>query len=191
MTSKASVSMLAALAALTFAASAQAQRSPVSLEGRIGAVVPTGDWGQLAKTGVGGSASITFHATPVVGIYGGYTYNRFDLDNDLGSDGNWTEQGFDAGVQASFTTPGSMVSPYFRGGVIFHKLGASSSLGDASGDYKAGFEVSGGVALRVAPQVSITPAVGYSEFDPGDSSGGSSNVNISNVKLSVGVSFHP
>ncbi|HYH81796.1 MAG TPA: outer membrane beta-barrel protein [Longimicrobium sp.] len=187
---------MAALAALALAGSAQAQSTlPLSFEGRVGAVLPSGDWGELAKTGVGLNGNVTFNVTPVLGIYGGYTYNRFGVDDELGdTDGaNFTEQGFDVGLKARFAGPTGMgATPFFRGGAIFHKIGVSDDELSVSGDYKLGFDVGGGVEIPVSPRIMLTPQVGYSQFNPGDDDDlepGEEEINVSNIHLAVGVSI--
>jgi hypothetical protein len=186
---------LAALAAVAFTGTAKAQSAlPLSIEGRVGAVLPTGDWGELAKTGIGLNGNVTFNVTPVVGIYGGYTWNRFGVDADLGdTDGaNWTEQGFDVGLKARFASPTGMpVTPFFRGGAIIHKLKVSDDEVSFSGDYKVGFDVGGGVEIPVAQRITLTPQVGYSQFNPGGDEGDvdESDVSVSNVHLGVGINI--
>ena len=186
---------LAAVAAVALAGTAQAQASlPLSFEGRVGAVLPQGDWGKLAKTGIGLEGNVTFNVTPVVGIYGGYTWNRFDVDEDLGGSdtGRFTEQGFDVGLKARFASPtGLPVTPFFRGGAIFHKIGADfGDLGEDSSDTKLGFDVGGGVEIAVAPHITLTPQVGYSQFNPGtDDVDGEDDIDVSNVHLGVGLNI--
>jgi len=183
---------LAALAAVALAGTANAQSAlPLSFEGRVGAVLPTGDWGELAKTGIGLNGNVTFNVTPVVGIYGGYTWNRFDVDDDLGDVGGakFTEQGFDVGLKARFASPtGVPVTPFFRGGAIIHKLSVSDDDVSFSGDYKVGFEAGGGVEIPLAQRITLTPQVGYSQFNPGDDED-DSDVNVSNVHLGVGINI--
>jgi len=186
--------VFAALAAVSFAGTARAQTAlPLSFEGRVGAVLPTGDWGELAKTGIGLNGNVTFNVTPVVGIYGGYTWNRFGVDDDLGDvDGaNFTEQGFDVGLKARFASPTGMpVTPFFRGGAIFHKIKVSDDEATFSGDYKVGFDVGGGVEIPLAPKITLTPQVGYSQFDPSDDSDDvDGDVSVSNIHLGVGINI--
>lgn len=185
----------AALAAVAFAGTARAQTAlPLSFEGRVGAVLPTGDWGELAKTGIGLNGNVTFNVTPVVGIYGGYTWNRFGVDDDLGAvdDAKFTEQGFDVGLKARFASPTGMpVTPFFRGGAIIHKIRVSDDDASFSGDYKVGFDVGGGVEIPLAPRIMLTPQVGYSQFDPSDDEDevDDESVSVSNVHLGVGINI--
>jgi opacity protein-like surface antigen len=187
---------LAALAAVAFTGTAKAQSAlPLSFEGRVGAVLPTGDWGDLAKTGIGLEGNVTFNVTPVVGIYGGYTWNRFDVDDNLGGDlgdTKWTEQGFDVGLKARFASPtGLPLTPFFRGGAIFHKMKIDDGTDSFSTDSKLGFDVGGGVEIAVAPRITLTPQVGYSQFNPdsGDDVTDGGSVDVSNIHLGVGLNI--
>lgn len=186
---------LAALAAVAFTGTqANAQTLPLSVEVRGGAVIPTGDFGDLASTGFGLNGNVTFNVTPVVGIYGGYTWNRFGINDDLGEEGDdvdVTEQGFDVGLKARFASPtGLPVTPFFRGGAIFHKIGVSEDDVSVSGDYKLGFDVGGGVEVGLARNITLTPQVGYSQFNPGDEDEDiDDSVDVSNVTVGVGINI--
>jgi opacity protein-like surface antigen len=188
---------LAALAAVAFTGTAKAQASlPLSFEGRVGAVIPTGDWGDLAKTGYGLNGNVTFNVTPIIGIYGGYTWNRFDVSDDLGGDvgdAKFTEQGFDVGLKARFASPagGLPLTPFFRAGAIFHKIKLSDDDASISGDTKIGFDVGGGAEIAVSPRISLTPQVGYSQFNPGDDEDVDSedSIDVSNVHVGVGINI--
>jgi hypothetical protein len=187
---------LAALAAVAFTGTAGAQSAlPLSFEVRGGAAVPVGDWKEIASPGFGLNGNVTFNVTPVLGIYGGYTYNRFGVDDDLGAEGddvNWTEQGFDVGVKARFAAPtGLPLTPFFRGGAIFHKLGISDDDASISGDHKLGFDVGGGVEIGVARNITLTPQLGYSQFSPGDDEDEieGEDLNVSNINVAVGLNI--
>jgi len=189
---------LAALAAVALTGTAKAQASlPLSFEGRVGAVIPTGDWGDLAKTGYGLNGNVTFNVTPIVGIYGGYTWNRFDVSDDLGGDvgdAKFTEQGFDVGLKARFAAPtGLPLTPFFRAGAIFHKVKISDSDASFSSDTKVGFDVGAGAEIAIAPRISLTPQVGYSQFNPDSSDDeeldSEDSIDVSNIHLGVGINI--
>lgn len=192
---------LAALAAVAFTGTqANAQSAlPLAFEVRGGVVLPTGDWGELASTGFGLNGNVTFNVTPVLGIYGGYTFNRFGINDDLGEEGddlNFTEQGFDVGVKARFASPtGFPATPFFRGGAIFHKIGLGGGDidpdEDLDSDMKLGFEVGGGVEVGLSRNITLTPQVGYSQFNPSDDDDDvdDDSIDVSNVTLGVGVNI--
>jgi opacity protein-like surface antigen len=168
---------LALAAAAPLAAQAQQAAGPLQFELRGGAGVPTGEFGEGLKTGWGINANAAYFVTPVIGIYAGYSYSRFGI-----KDADWEVEeadldfGFDVtdsgiGLGAIVNVPGvPSLAPWIRGGLVYHKLGfeVSGSGGSASvkGDAALGFEVGGGLAIPVAPRISITPGVGYRQFRP-------------------------
>ncbi|HEU4556251.1 MAG TPA: outer membrane beta-barrel protein [Longimicrobium sp.] len=191
---------LAALAAVAFTGTqANAQSAlPLSFEVRGGAAIPTGDFGDLASTGFGLNGNVTFNVTPVVGIYGGYTLNRFGINDDLGELGDdvtLTEQGFDVGLKARFASPtGLPVTPFFRGGAIFHKLSIDEDFVDPGEDnetdMKLGFEVGGGVEVGLSRNITLTPQVGYSQFNPSeDDDTDDDDIDVSNINVGVGINI--
>jgi len=181
---KTSCGILGALALLAAAQPARAQGTPISIDARVGAVLPFGDWGNLARTGTEVRGGVTFHASSIIGIYGGYGWARYDTESGLG-DGHWTEQGFNAGVNARIVPrDGGSLVPFFRAGVIVHQLSATDAGGTVKGDHKVGVEVGTGVEFQVRPRITVMPTVGYSQFDPGVA-----NFDVTNIHLGVGASF--
>lgn len=185
---KTTCGFLAAVAALVVAGSASAQRIPLSIEGRVDAAIPTGDLGDVANVGVGLHGDVTFNVTPIVGVYGGYSWNRYGAKDSNGID--FTEQGFDVGLKATFAPmQGLGAAPFFRGGAIFHKLKASDSDSGESldvTDNKLGFEVAGGVAFPIAPRIMLTPQVGYTQFSANE---GGDDATVSAVHAGAGISI--
>jgi opacity protein-like surface antigen len=187
---KTTCGFLAAVAALVVAGSASAQRIPLSVEGRVDAAIPTGDLGDAADVGIGLHGDVTFNVTPILGVYGGYSWSRFGAKDTNGLD--FTDQGFDVGVKATFApVQGLGAAPFFRGGAIIHKLkvSASDDSGNfsASSDSKVGFEVGAGVAFPIAPRIMLTPQVGYSQFNAADS--GDEDATVSVVHAGAGISI--
>ena len=97
------------------------------------------------------------------------------------------------GVKARFASPTGMpVTPFFRAGAIFHKIGVGDGDVSVSGDHKLGFDVGGGVEVGLARNITLTPQVGYSQFNPGDDDDEGTedeNVNVSNIHLGVGINI--
>ncbi|HSU16857.1 outer membrane beta-barrel protein [Longimicrobium sp.] len=190
---KTTCGFLAAVAALVVAGSASAQRIPLSIEGRVDAAIPTGDLGDAANVGIGLHGDVTFNVTPIVGVYGGYSWNRFGAKDTNGVD--YTDQGFDVGIKATFAPmQGLGAAPFFRGGAIIHKLSASASdddLGDftISSDSKVGFEVAGGVAFPIAPRIMLTPQVGYTQFNAADEGDDDATVSVVHAGAGISISF--
>jgi hypothetical protein len=167
---------LVALAAVALAGSAQAQAipvSPFSVEVRGGLAFPTGELDDVAESGITVGANGTYMFTPMLGLYAGFTYNAFGLPeeaDELDVDGSINTYGFDAGVKAMFATPTLPVTPFLKGGLVYHKAEVDIEgldLGDEDEtDFGLGFEVGGGVMVPLGPRLSFTPAVSYTSFKP-------------------------
>jgi len=170
------MSLTAAFAAATFAGTAQAQmRSPLSVEVRASAAIPTGDFATGIGTGYGIGADAHFALTPQLGIYAGYSYTGFDYDN---VDDTLNETGIDAGVRAALGS-GATFTPYVRGGLVYHKL--ENDFGKS--DSKAGFEVGAGLDYPLGLVLSVTPEVSYTRIVQ------DAAPDLSHVRLGVGLRF--
>lgn len=193
---------LVALAAVALAGSAQAQVMPVSpfsVEVRGGLAFPTGELDDVADNGITVGANGTFMFTPMLGLYAGFTYNSFSLGEEfeaLGVDGSVNDYGFDAGVKAMFATPTLPVSPFLKGGLVYHKLDLDFEdfeLGEEEvldGEFALGFEVGGGVMVPLGPRLSFTPAVTYSSYKPKfEGQEEEDEENVSSFRVDVGLNI--
>jgi opacity protein-like surface antigen len=192
----------ALLCAVLAATPAHAQSVlPISLEARVGAAFPMGDFADGAKTGYTVGGAVHYQLNPVVGLYGGYEYARFGADSADAADVNahFTDTGFRAG--ARFGVPFAGITgfhPWVEGGatlnraniVISDDSGASISLNSGR---SLGFEVGAGLDFAVAPKVTIAPGVRYrshnADFD--DSTDDSdSEVKVNYVTADLTVRIH-
>lgn len=168
--------LLSVVAAAAFAAPAHAQLpnvTPFSFEVRGGLVFPTGDFGDAeedvgsVESGYTIGANATFHFMPLLGIYAGYTYNRFGVEglDEL----KVNDQGFSAGLRLAVPTPLLPIDPYFKGGLVYNKLGFTIDGEDADlidSDNSLGFEVGAGLGIGLGPKLSFTPQVTYTRYEP-------------------------
>ena len=195
---KKTLGLLSLVAAAAFATPAHAQIpnvTPFSFEVRGGLAFPTGDFGEDTgddsgdtQTGYTVGANVTFHFMPLLGIYGGYTYNRFGLENLDDIDG--VDQGFDLGVRLGVPTPLIPIDPYVKAGLIYHKLGVEGAaagddfIGDS--DNSLGFEVGAGLGIGIGPKLSFTPQVTYSRYEP-KFDGEGIDFNVEHIRVDVGL----
>jgi opacity protein-like surface antigen len=187
------VGMMAVAGLVAAARPAMAQGViPLAVEGRAGVGFPTGDFGDNDDigTGFGFGGDVVLRVLPLVNIYGGWEYYSFDGKGE--SDGSRiTDSGARAGAQLSIPVgPVTGVSPFVSAGVLYNRATAEASEGSASlkftSDWKLGYEVGAGVAVPVAPAVSVIPAVRYRAHDVefGDLEAVSGN--ISYLTLEIG-----
>jgi hypothetical protein len=181
---KLSATLAAAAVSALVAGPAMAQIphiTPFSFEGRAGIANPTGDFGDAAGPGYGLSGSVTYHAIPLIGIYGGYSWNRFSVDD---ADGDFTDSGIDVGARLGIPTPMIPIDPYLKAGLVFHQMKLTGAeLGNFS-DRGTGVELGAGVGLSFGP-VSLVPGVSWVSYKVDE--GGSSDAKVSFVKADVGV----
>jgi opacity protein-like surface antigen len=189
---------LVVLAAAALAGSAQAQAipvSPFSVEVRGGLAFPTGDLDDIADNGITVGANGSYMFTPMLGLYAGFTYNAFSLldeAEDAGVDGSINTYGFDAGVKAMFATPTLPVTPFLKGGLVYHKVELDVDdldLGEeGDSDFGLGFEVGGGVMVPLGPRLSFTPAVSYTSFKP-KFDGEDTDESVTSFRVDVGLNI--
>ncbi len=151
-----------AAAAMATGAGAQSLPIPLSVEGRVDAAFPMGDFADRAGTGAGFGVGASLGIAPGFGVYGTYSHTRFGVG--IGSDDTpeATDAGFSVGVTAALPGTSARVAPWIGGGLVFHDLTLNGSSAAISQDM--GFEVGGGVAVGVAPGVRLTPGVGYRRY---------------------------
>ncbi len=153
----------ALLAAVVPAARAEAQLPiPLSVEGRLDYAVPTGDFDdQVAENGIGVGAGVSLGVVPGLGVYGTYSNTRFGggLFDDEEPDAK--DAGFSVGLTAAL--PGAAgLAPWIGAGAVFHTLEINGS--EAGIDEDVGFEVGGGIAVPITPNMRLTPGVGYRRY---------------------------
>jgi opacity protein-like surface antigen len=180
----------AAMAATTAPAAAQSLPIPLAVEGRVDAAFPMGRFGDVAGTGVGFGAGASIGLTPGVGVYGTYSHTRFGAGVGSSETPDATDSGFSVGVTAALPGATPNVSPWVGGGLVFHQLELGGSGAGIEEDL--GFEVGAGVAIAVAPNVRLTPGIGYRSYSASvPALGGltARDVNVQYLTLGVGLNI--
>ncbi len=153
--------VLAAVAAS--AGDARAQMGiPLSVEGRLDYAVPTGDFDDAVDEGVSVGGGVSLGIQPGLALYGSYSSTRFGVSLTSDEVPDAKDTGFSVGLTAAIPGGGASVAPWIGAGDVFHTLelgGVETGI-----DEQVGFEVGGGVALRVAPNVRLTPGVGFRRY---------------------------
>lgn len=157
-----------------------AQRVPVSVEARGGIALPAGRFRDAAQGGPAGELSATWHALPLVGVYGAYQWNRFGWDD---TEGEATDAGFALGVRVSIPTPLLPIDPWIRAGVVAHRLDAET-LGE---DAKRGWEAGAGLAFPLARGLTLTPGVLWTRYQHGSGLADGELLRVRHLRADVGL----
>lgn len=188
--------LLSVVAATAFAAPAHAQLpnfTPFSFEVRGGLAFPTGDFGESEEdvgsieSGYTVGANATYHFMPLLGVYAGYTYNRFGVEGLEELD--VLDQGFSAGVRVAVPTPLIPIDPYVKAGLVFNSLSFEFD-GDGGefidSDNSLGYEVGAGVGIGLGPKLSFTPQVTYTSYEP-QYDGEGDDFDVQHIRVDVGL----
>lgn len=152
--------VLAAVAASAVQANAQVG-IPLSVEGRLDYAVPTGDFDDVADEGAGWSAGASVGVRGGLGVYATYSNTRFGVGLTGDEEPDAEDSGFSVGLTTSLAGLGA-VTPWVGAGAVFHKLelaGVEEGI-----DEEVGFEVGGGLAVSVTPNIRLTPGVGIRRY---------------------------
>ena len=117
-------------------------------------------------------ATLSYPLPRTVEVYAGYSRTGFDCAGGFctAAGRTFTSHGVEAGVRASLP---AAASPWVRAGVVRHVLDYTSAPGDpdpSSGKAArgTGFELGGGVQLRLGRTLAITPGIRYVRYGAGD-----------------------
>lgn len=181
------VAVLAAVAASAGPAGAQ-MGIPLAVEGRLDYAVPTGDFDDFAGEGTSLGAGVSLGLRPGLAIYGTYSNTRFGVGLTSDDEPDAEDSGFSVGLTAALPGGGARVAPWIGAGAVFHTLelgGVEEGI-----DEEVGFEVGGGVALGVAPNVRLTPGIGYRRYSTAlDALLGDAELDVTYVSAGVGLNI--
>lgn len=166
---KGTIGLLAALAAVTAAGSAQAQlgpTTPFSVEVRGGLALPVGEDMDGLEAGLVFGGDVIYQASPMIGVYGGYAFQTWALEVEEEID--FRVHGFEAGARLSFSPMAGGLTPFLKGGVLFNQAELSDDsegTEDPESDWEAGFQLGGGVDYRLGNRLSFTPQASYNSVE--------------------------
>jgi len=152
----------------TAAPAAHAQRNALSLEVRGGITLPVRSFGEGARSGFALDGTIGYQVFPSLGVYAGYSRDAFGCPDESEPGGGCDAHGdgFELGARAAFTH--LRLTPWARGGVIYHHLVRRMSPQgfpiEARSALTLGYEIGGGVAVPLTPSLSLTPAIRYRAY---------------------------
>ncbi|MCE5248602.1 porin family protein [bacterium] len=150
----------------------------LSMEVGVNVPMPSGDFGDVFKTGIGGSAN-AFVGLPMMPLkFGGHVgYNRFPYKNIDDENFSIIEVVPSARYQMGLPLVGYA---FVQAGVGLFRL--SSSISGVDSENKLGFNVGAGAALTLLPSLNIFAMPSYTWIDNEDTS-------TTYITLTVGLSF--
>ena len=154
----------AALALALGAGEANAQLPiPLSVEGRLDYAVPVRDFDDFVDEGMSWGVGAALGVSPGLGIYGTYSQTEFALE-DL-EDSEVEDSGFSVGLTTALPSV-SGLSPWVGAGLVIHEFDLDDDTDGDEDDIEEdlGFEVGGGLAVPLAPNIRLTPGIGYRQY---------------------------
>ena len=141
-----------------------AQCNKLSFEIRPGVNFPTKDLGNISlKTGVGAEGTFSYRFMPHLGVYAGWSWNRFAADVSTESmKMDFEETGYMYGLQFMHPILGSKLSYMIKGGGTYNHIETENSEGTIINDtgHGTGWQVGVGVAIPVG-RFNLVPEVRY------------------------------
>jgi opacity protein-like surface antigen len=171
---------------------------PVSVEVRVGAGIPVGEFtedepGVGAEAGPSFSAGARFHLSDALSVYGAYSRTHFACGacDAAGLDEQLVDAGGEFGVQAVLPVRLAGASPWVRAGGVYRQLTFSGGGDELSSDPGFGFEAGGGLSIPLTPSVSLAPGVRFRTYaarlDLGEAA--SRSIDVSQVLADVGIAY--
>lgn len=196
---------LAALGALLLAAPAAARAQlapappPVAIDVHAGALTSAGSWKNTADGRYDYGITVRYSFAPFFAVYGGYDGRQFRLKPTVSDTGKVVDSGIRAGVELRVPPiPGVPLQPFAEVGGLLNTAKYEFTRGTVTdivtSNFGAGYEIGGGVALRVQRHVSIVPEVRYSTYKPSFSNTDQFQVQaerISAMSYDLGIRFRP
>lgn len=143
-----------ALGAVTHSTAAQERWS---VEGRLGATLPTSDLGDTHTAGLAVGADLMYTLNTNFTVYGGVGHHRFGCD---GCEADISTTGLDAGVKLLFGGNEDAM-PWVRAGLLFHQ----PDVEGVEGDWNVGLDSGVGIDWRVSDALTLVPALRYDTYD--------------------------
>jgi opacity protein-like surface antigen len=141
------------------------------------------------KTGFGFEGTLTYHFFPQIGIYGGWSSNKFAADN---ADLNFKETGYSFGLQFIQYIGTSRMNYTIKGGGTYNHIEAENSNGNIILDtsHGLGWQLGAGVTISVGERWLLLPEIRYRSLSR-DIKIGTENTtaNLNYLSVELGLSF--
>lgn len=163
-----------------------------SLEFRPGANFATTGLGDAdLKTGFGAEATVAYRFLPSLGVYAGWSWNRFNADQSFaGNETDFEETGYTYGLQFIHPIHDSKISYLIRAGGLWNHIEVEGTNGERIADSGHGFGWQGevGLALPLGDRWRIQPGIRYRSLARNLTVGSVANdVNLNYVSVGLGI----
>jgi opacity protein-like surface antigen len=157
---------LCAIFSMSSLAQEQAKRFGLELNG--GLSLTTSKLSDVkADPGFGFEGTLHFRFSKHAGIYGGWGWNRFGLDQSFaGTNTCFEETGYVYGFQYSHQIANSPMSYYLRAGGLWNHIEIENTEGEIIFDSGHGFgwQVAAGLDINLGSNWSLTPGLKYNSL---------------------------
>ncbi|MDN3687752.1 outer membrane beta-barrel protein [Cyclobacterium jeungdonense] len=166
-----------------------------SLEFRPGANFPTSDLNSNSKlnTGFGFEGVISYDFMTQLGVYAGWSWNRFSSDQTFaGPNMDVEETGYTYGVQYFVPVGTGDSRVFFKAGGLWNHLELEDSNGELVNDSGHGFgwQLESGISIPVSERFKIQPGIRYRSLSRDFSSGTTSiGANLNYISLGLGIVY--
>jgi long-subunit fatty acid transport protein len=154
-----------ALFAVLFTFFSATAQNKWSLEFRPGVNFATQKLGNAdLKTGFGFEGTIAYKFIPSLGVYAGWSWNKFSANQSFaGNKADFEETGYNFGLQFMYPIGASKINYMIKGGGIYNHIETENSDGKIINDTGHGFgwQLGTGVAIPIGNRFSLTPEVRY------------------------------
>lgn len=172
---------------------AQAQKK-LSFELRPGVNLATKDLGDAdLKIGFGAEGTFTYRIIRNLGVYAGWSWNRFSSDNSfLGSNVDFEETGYCLGLQYMQNFKKSEVGYMIKGGATYNHIETENANGVIIDDTRhgLGWQLGTGITVPLSNRLMLIPEIRYRSLSRtlgvGD---GSRDVRLNYISKGVGISY--
>ena len=163
------------------------------LEVRPGVNFPTSDLttNTSLKTGFGVEGTVSYNFMTNLGVYGGWSWNRFSSDQSFaGPSMDFEETGYTYGLQYFMPIGSSDSRLFFKGGGLWNHIEVENSNGELIDDTGHGFgwQLEAGISLPLSDRWNIQPGIRYRSLSRDFSAGNTSfEANLNYLSLGVGI----
>ncbi|HOZ85742.1 MAG TPA: outer membrane beta-barrel protein [Niabella sp.] len=136
------------------------------------------------KTGFGFEGTLAYKFMPHLGLYAGWSWNKFAAENSfMGSNMDFEETGYCFGLQFIHPIEKTKINYLLRGGAVYNHIETENSEGKIINDtgHGWGWQIGGGIAIPFGKRLMLTPEIRYRSL--------SRDIKVGDVKTPVDLNY--